>query len=753
MRKNWLIVILAAILVTIHYDSNAQSNNVKKYKSRPYDPTNGMSYGRKMAYADQLYTDGSYFNAIDYYQQLKAQDERNPYITYQLADCYRFTRDYVLSAHYYSEVTHLSKKTYPLATYYAGLMLKQQGEYQAAMAEFNEFLGDNKKSAQRPVPRGNDLIDKNPDRSVDPKVMKDLKKRAKMEIEGCLMAITDMKSPQPVTIINAGPNVNTVRTELSPYPLGDSALMFSTSGRNTGNARSTADVRYNADEDHNLEQFFYTHKQAGYVDSFQWPTPFYDGNFNDPRQHTGNGCYSPGGDFFYFTKCSEGDTMKIICHIFVSQFGITGWGQSVEVAGGVNDPVSSSTMPCVAKVGKKEILYFASNRRTQSRGGYDIWYSVIDPRNHSYRRPQNCGKQINTSSDDITPYYDSRVQKLYFASNGKKSFGGFDIYSADGGPSRYTNVHNMGYPINTSADELYYIKDPVGKPDAYVVSNRIGSFALKNPTCCNDIWRIQQEPRLVVIGKVLNKKTQELETQTVVKMVDQKGEMNTYNSEDGNFLFNMARGHSYVITGDKQGYTSSRASVSTMEIKRSDPDDTVMVTIFLDSIKNSFSVSNIYYDYDKATLRPESVASLDSVVNFLKDNPSITVEIYSYTDSKGTPEYNLALSQRRAQSVLDYLEKNGVDRGRLTAKGFGQKNPAAPNEVQDRDNPEGRQLNRRTEFRIIADLPTRRVLYNSAMPGTMDQQEKNLHVEDESTDDEPATPGAKKPAADKDEDN
>ena len=128
------------------------------------------------------------------------------------------------------------------------------------------------------------------------------------------------------------------------------------------------------------------------------------------------------------------------------------------------------------------------------------------------------------------------------------------------------------------------------------------------------------------------------------------------------------------------------------------------------------------------------------------------MEIYSYTDAKGTPEYNLALSQRRAQSVLDYLEKNGVDRGRLTAKGFGQKNAAAPNDVDGKDNPEGRQLNRRTEFRIITDLPTRRVLYNSALPGSMDQQEKNLRIEDESTDDEPTAPGSKKPA-NKDDDN
>jgi outer membrane protein OmpA-like peptidoglycan-associated protein len=250
---------------------------------------------------------------------------------------------------------------------------------------------------------------------------------------------------------------------------------------------------------------------------------------------------------------------------------------------------------------------------------------------------------------------------------------------------------------------------------------------------------------------VLSKRTQELMPQTVVKMIDQKGEMNTFNSEDGNFTFTMQRTHSYVITGDKPGYTSTRASVSTMEIKRSDPDDTVLVTIYLDSIRNSFSVSNIYYDYDKATLRAESVAALDSVVHFLTDNPSITVEIYSYTDAKGRDDYNIPLSQRRAQSVLDYLEKNGVDRGRLTAKGFGSKNAAAPNDVNGKDNPEGRQLNRRTEFRIVTDVPTRRVIYNSALPGSMDQQEKNLHVEPEA-DDEAAPGGAKKPVKENNDD-
>ncbi len=746
MRKNWLYLFIAAIIVTVQYDAIAQTKKERKYRNKANDPVGNLNYDRKLRWADDLYRQGSYFNAVDYYQQLKAADERNPFLTYRLAECYRFVRDYVPAAHYYKEAYALDKKDYPLSGYYAGLMLKQQGEYKAAIECFNQFLLENKKLASGGANQNavSDAVAKDPDRSPSAKEMKKIKKKVQIEIKGCEMAIQSIKNPEPFTVINAGPNVNTSYTELSPYPLGDSALLFSTMGRNA----VIEDNGY--DKLQYKEHFLISHKQPGpVVDSFQWPLAFNDGGFNDGAAHVGNGCFSPGGDRFYFTKCAQGDSMIITCSIFVSRFAEQHWLAPELVPGNVNEPGSSNTMPFVAKVGKKEVLFFSSDRKLQSRGGYDIWYSVIDPRNGAYRRPQNAGKQINTTSDEITPYYDSRVNKLYFATNGLQSMGGFDIYSADGGPSRYTNLHNMGYPINTSADELYYIKDPLGKPDAYVVSNRIGSYALKNPTCCNDIWRIQGEPKLAVIGKVVSKRTQELIPQTVVKMIDQKGELNTYNSEDGNFMFNMARGHSYVITGDKQGYTSTRASVSTMEIKRSDPDDTVYVTIYLDSIRNSFSVHNIYYDYDKATLRTESVASLDSVVHFLTDNPSITVEIYSYTDSKGKDEYNMALSQRRAQSVLDYLEKNGIDRGRLTAKGFGSKNAAAPNELNGKDNPEGRQLNRRTEFRIITDVPTRRVLYNSALPGTMDQQEKNLRIEPEA-DDEPAQPG-KKPATNKDE--
>lgn len=709
MRKNWLLLLLATILVSVNFDAVAQRQYEDKYRNKADDPVSKLPYYKKLRWADGLFREGSYFNAVEYYLQLKQEQPRNPYLAYQLAECYWMTRDYAPAAHYYGEVYNMASKLYPEAVFKQAMMLKQAGDYEDAIATFNRFIEDN------------------------PKTYKTLKKRALREIEGCKVATNSMMDPQAVTIKHAGPNVNSAYTESAPYPLGDTALMFSTMRQN-----DLVEVDKKKRKNY-MSRFMVATKQGNTpeVDSFQWPIEFTDGDFNSDKVHVSNGCYSPGGDRFYFTKCAEGDSMQVECKIYVSKFEKSGWGDPEELGEGINDG-GSNTQPFCAKVGKKEVLFFSSNRELQSRGGYDIWYSVIDPRRGTYRRPQNAGKQINTRDDEITPYYDERESKLYFASNGWITMGGFDIYSAVGGPSRYTQVQNLGYPINTSADELYYIRDPLGKPDAYVVSNRVGSIALKNPTCCDDIWRIQYEPKLVVTGKVVDRATQEPLTEVAVKMVDENGEMKTFNSEDGKFAFNLMRGHSYVITGDREQYASTRASVNTMDVKRTDPDDTVSVTIYMDELvpTYTFSVSNIYYDYDKDALRPESVASLDTLVQFLTDNPSFTVEIYSFADAKGNPEYNKKLSLRRAESVVDYLETAGIDKNRLVAKGFGESMPAAPNTVNGRDNPQGRQLNRRTELRIISDVPTRRVLYNSAKPGNMDQQSQNLEQDETMFDDD-----------------
>jgi len=711
MRKNWLLFVLATIMATSQNDAQAQDMAKEKYRNKANDPVKDLPYAKKLKWADGLFRDGSYFNAIEYYKQLKQEQPRLPYLTYQLAECSWLIRDYVQGAAYFNEAYATAKALYPEAKFKEAVMLKKQGKYDQAVIAFNQFITDN------------------------PKTLKKAKKRAKVEIEGCTMAKNSINNPQAFTVKNAGPNVNSSYTESAPYPLGDTALLFSTMRQN-----QVVEVdKRNPGAYMSRFQTSSKQKFVNDVDSFQWALDFNDGNFNTPRAHVGNGVYSPGGDRFYFTRCQEEDSMQVVCRIYVSKFEKNKWSEPKELGDGINEE-GSNTHPCLAKVGKKEVLFFSSNRKLQSRGGYDIWYSIYDPVKGTYRRPQNVGKQINTDRDEQTPYYDSRVNKLFFSSDGWVGLGGFDVYSATGGPSRYNNVQNLGFPINSPADDIYYINDPVGKPDAYVVSNRIGSMALKNPTCCDDIWRIQSEPKLKAIGKVVYRSSGEPVTESVVKMLDENGDLKTFDSPDGKFSFNTGRSHNYVITADKAGYTSSRINVNTMEVKRTDPDDDVDVTIFMDEIITTkpFEVHNIYYDFDKATLRPESVASLDTLVNFMKDNPSLSVEIYSYTDGKGDDKYNAKLSQARAESVVEYLKSNGVDAARMLPKALGKEMPVAPNTTENgKDNPEGRQLNRRTQFRIVKDDSKSRILFDSSKPGNIDDQQ-NLKVNEGAEDNEPA---------------
>lgn len=707
MKRNSILFLLSVLLLTISQSNSFAQKD--KYRDKANDPVARLDYDKKLRWTDGLFKAGSYYNAVEYYKQLLMEQPRNPYIVYQIAECSWFMRDYPEAARMYGYAYDLASGLYPEAKYKEAQMLKMDGQYENAIEAFNQFIDNN------------------------PKGYKKTKAKARVGIEGCKMAINSMKDPIPANVINLGPNINSPYTELSPMPLGDTALLFATMKVGIGEDVLETDRPKRSDY---VSRFMVSHKfkqtEIDVRDTFQWPLQFEDGKFNDPKYHVGNGVYSPGGERFYFTKCIETKNNEINCRIFVSEFDKKEWSKPVELGFGINESGSSSTQPFIAKVGKQEVLYFSSNRKLQSRGGYDIWYSVYNERQKTYRRPQNAGKYINTDGDEVAPYYDSKTGTLYFASNGWVSLGGFDIFSAKGGPSRYTDKANLGYPINTSADELYYIKDPVGKGDAYIVSNRVGSIALKNPTCCDDIWRVQYEPKLMVQGEVINKKTKKPVTEAVVKMVNEQGDLKTFNSEDGKFEFSLNRGHNYEISADKMGFVTETESVSTQGVKRSDPDETVKVIIYVDSfyIDQDFALNDILYDYDKASLRPESTASLEKLRKLMKDNPSIDVQIYSYTDSKGTDAYNMTLSQERAQSVVNYLISHGIDRSRLSAKGMGKENPIAPNTINGKDNPSGRQMNRRTTFRILTDVPSRRVIYDSSKPGTIGSQSKNLEVND-----------------------
>lgn len=691
------------------------------------DPAAKLPFNKKMKWANALFKDGSFYNAEEYYFQLLKEQPRNPYVTFMLAECMNKNRDYPSAANYYKEAYSLAPEMFPFAPYKEAIMRKNNGEYEKA-TELLEFFIKNYKGRN-----------------------KKMKIYAKREIEGCVMALKTLANPERAFVKNAGPNVNTAYTELSPYPMGDTALLFGTMSAN-----KIIDVTRDKRKDY-VSRFMWSPKEFDRTrvkDSFEVAMKFNDGKFNDPKMHVGNGSWSPGGTRFYFTKCLEkpNDTLDIMCKIWVSEFNKKAgqWAppQELPAESEINQFESSNTQPFCAMIGKKEVLFFSSNRKQGSAGGYDIWYSVYDSARRSYRRPQNVGKKINTWNDEITPYYDSRKNRLYFSSNGQVNMGGFDVYSADGGPSRYTNIRNMGYPINTSADDIYYIQDPGAKDNAYVVSNRMGSYYVKNPTCCDDIWRVIKEPNFYVKGIVVDEQTNEQISEVVVKMIDEGSNKmkDTFFSKAGNFLFYTPMGKNYIITADKAGYVSGRTTVSTTGKSVIDPDDTTLVTLYMSKIvvRPIFTVNNVYYNFNKGEFQPDSYAALDTLVRFMNDNPSVSVEIRSYTDALGNDEYNDELSVRRAQAVLDYMEDKGIDRGRMIARGEGKKNPIKPNSIGGKDNPDGRQWNRRTEFRIIGDLPDKRIIYEQNRPEYFDksgtsERDRNLMM-NRSDDEDDGTP-------------
>jgi len=721
-RKFWLFSLIGAFITlgTLHVFADGKE-----------DPASKLPFKKKMAWANGLFREGSYYSAEEYYAQLKKEQPRNVYVTYMLAECLYKTRDYPPAAEAYRQAYELSPELYPDCPYKEGVMRKQNGDYEKAIDNFKTYIknyrGKNKK----------------------------MKVYAQREIDGCIMAINSLNNPGKAFVKNAGPNVNTAYTELSPLPLGDTALLFATMNQNKI-------IVYGKDKRKDfVSRFMWAPKEYDHTrvkDSFEVSMKFEDGRFNDPKYHVGNGSWSPGGNRFYFTKCKEDDSMKITCKIYVSEFNKkTGvWGSPQDPDPSINEEGSSNTNPYCAMVGKKEVLYFSSNRKLQSAGGFDIWYSVYDSARKTYRRPQNCGKKLNSPYDEVTPYYDSKHGKLYYASNGWVGLGGFDIYSADGGPTRYTNLSNLGFPINSPADDMYYVQDNGEKDNGYVVSNRLGSYFVKNPTCCDDIWRVIKEPSFYVKGIVVDELTNEVITQAVVKMSDEAtaAVKDTFFSKEGNFLFYTPMGNNYAITADKAGYISGRTTISTSGKSTMDPDDTTMVTIYMHKITKDFEfhVQNVYYNFDKGDFQPDSYGALDSLVKFLQDNPSVSVEIRSYTDNKGENAYNDELSVKRAQAVMSYMATKSIDRGRMVARGEGEKNPIAPNDIKGKDNPTGRQYNRRTEFRIIGDLPEKRIIYDTNRPeyidkSGVDERSKNLKINTDEEDDGTApdsdlTPGS-----------
>ncbi|MFN3940006.1 MAG: OmpA family protein, partial [Chitinophagales bacterium] len=642
-----------------------------------------VKVNREVMLADELLKSGSYYNAIDIYLQ-EYNKNADKYVGYQLATAYYKARDYANSETWFKKTWDTAPADYPQAQYYYAMSLKMNGKYEEASNEFKAF--------NKTRMRGQEAAY--------------YKRLAKNEQKGCDLAILLQADPVDVEISHLNKNVNNNYTDFSPvFDPTNTNLIY-------GSLVSEEIIELGSSKKVELKSRIFEAKPQGegWAKAQQMAGPF-----NETSAHTGNGAYSPDGKRFYYTECNPNDSLQMVCKILMSEFKNNVWSKGKELVD-VNDAKATNTHPTVGLYKGKEVLYFTSNR-TGTVGGMDIWYSEIRNNGAEYTAPQNCGRKINTAGDEITPFYSVKDDKLYFSSNGQINVGGLDIFKAEGGLKSFKNVANLGFPINSSVDDFYYTLDTKRGRTGFFVSNRKGGYSVKSETCCDDIYQFEYiiPPLFTIMGRVISQKDNSIVEGAAVELLANNTKVDSAASQS-NKMFEFFRGTEYAkyrVTAIKDGFYKGEATTSTVGLL---DDDTLYVDIFIEPIpiKKEIEVKNIYYELDKADLRPESFASLDSLYNVMKENPAIIAEIGSHTDSRGSDSYNLDLSQRRAQSVVNYLIAKGVDSARLVAKGYGEtklKNKCG-NNVKCSE--EEHQINRRTEFTIIGEIPNTNITYNQA---------------------------------------
>jgi outer membrane protein OmpA-like peptidoglycan-associated protein/tetratricopeptide (TPR) repeat protein len=435
------------------------------------------------------------------------------------------------------------------------------------------------------------------------------------------------------------------------------------------------------------EDFFVSEKKNGV-----WTTATsLPGNLNT-EENEGAQTISQDGRMLIFTGCNMEDGQGS-CDLYFSYLTKNGWGERINMGRIINTEYWES-QPSLSP--DKRALYFAA-RDPSGFGGSDLFVSYLQP-NGQWGTPRNMGPEINTAADESCPFIHADNQTFYFTSNGHPGYGGTDLYFMRQQPDgSWGKPQNLGYPVNTIDDEGSLIIASDGKT-AYYASDGADSRGGLDIYSFQLPQTVRPFKTLWVKGNVFDEKTKQGLPSAVelINLATAQTISKVQTDEEGNYLITLPIGNDYAFNVNRKGYLFYSENFF---LKQSSTDTTYTIDIPLTPIEVNASIvlKNIFFDVNKWELKPESMIELDKVIQLLKENPAVKIEIGGHTDNVGKPADNLALSNNRAKSVINYFLYKGIPEERISSKGFGETKPVAVNTTED-----GRAKNRRTELRVIA---------------------------------------------------
>ena len=415
----------------------------------------------------------------------------------------------------------------------------------------------------------------------------------------------------------------------------------------------------------------------------------------DSSSNQGAACISPDGNHLYFTQWQKvnGQTLS---SIYYSNKTSSGWSKP-QMLSTINEQGHNSKQPFCSADGK--YLFFASDR-TGGKGGFDIWFAPL-LQDGKTGEGVNAGV-INTTANELAPFYHLATGTLVFSSDRMPGMGGYDLYSSKGLGTDWMAPENMGAPVNSSRDDIYFFaKEEESLLQHAIISSDRGS------ECCLAAYAVSKAPKKKMIkGVVLDCVSNEPLDSADVILKDASGKTwQTITSVDGKYSFDLsdkARVHQLTVSREKYNDKSAEVIVENVNETNWQTDTLYNATFCLEKkfVLKVENVVTVYFDFDKSVLKDRGIVQLDSIYTIMMENPKYTLQISGYTDGKGSVEYNNKLSDRRAKSCADYLVQKGIDPSRISFASFGACCPVEMELLNGRDNAEGRSKNRRALINI-----------------------------------------------------